>query len=342
MSLGQRIHDLAATLFACVVVLVAFTSPAFANVCGGEDLIGKLQREQPGKYQEIANKAAETANGDAILWRIEAGSGRAASYLFGTIHLTDERVAKLNDAVKSALDQVDTVALEIVGVGNKQAMLAAIGQRPDLLVLPDGSSLWDLLEPDQRDTVANELVGLGMPRDQAARLKPWLPALMLSLSACEAQRGQAGHPVLDLAVESYAKQRGIRLVGLETPVEQFEAMSSMPLASQALFLADAVKMRGQVDDLNETLIQLYLTRRITWFFPFAQTMGGETNAARRAAEAGFMEALVDKRNVKMAERVAPLLEAGNALIAVGSLHLPGETGLVALLRKQGFEVTPVD
>jgi uncharacterized protein len=52
--------------------------------------------------------------------------------------------------------------------------------------------------------------------------------------------------------------------------------------------------------------------------------------------------VVNKRNQLMAERALPLLADGNAFIAVGSAHLPGEQGLVELLRKAGYEVTAVD
>ena len=38
----------------------------------------------------------------------------------------------------------------------------------------------------------------------------------------------------------------------------------------------------------------------------------------------------------------PLLEKGNAFIAVGALHLPGAEGLVELFRQSGYKVTPVN
>jgi uncharacterized protein YbaP (TraB family) len=44
----------------------------------------------------------------------------------------------------------------------------------------------------------------------------------------------------------------------------------------------------------------------------------------------------------MAERVEAIAKSGNALIAVGTLLLPGDQGLVTLLRKRGFTVTAVD
>ena len=56
----------------------------------------------------------------------------------------------------------------------------------------------------------------------------------------------------------------------------------------------------------------------------------------------FKSLLLDTRNQRMAERAAPFIEDGNAFIAVGALHLPGETGLVQLLRDRGYKVTAVD
>jgi uncharacterized protein YbaP (TraB family) len=43
----------------------------------------------------------------------------------------------------------------------------------------------------------------------------------------------------------------------------------------------------------------------------------------------------------MVARAGPILDAGNAFVAVGALHLPGPEGLVALLRKAGYTVTRV-
>jgi uncharacterized protein YbaP (TraB family) len=36
----------------------------------------------------------------------------------------------------------------------------------------------------------------------------------------------------------------------------------------------------------------------------------------------------------------PLLENDRVFVAVGALHLPGESGLLALLRQKGFRLEP--
>ena len=57
--------------------------------------------------------------------------------------------------------------------------------------------------------------------------------------------------------------------------------------------------------------------------------------------ASFSRELIAKRNHTMFESSRPLVDKGNAFIAVGAAHLIGATGLVALYRKAGFTVTAI-
>lgn len=339
--LGYLRHFMAAALM-LVAAITLSSQAAMASTCGGENLLDKLEAERPELYQQVAAEAAKTPNGEAMLWKIDGNGAPESSYLLGTIHMTDERVATLSEPVRQVLGTVKTVALEIANVGDKQAMQAELGKRPDLMVLK-GSSLWDYMDAEMQEVVSRHLEQVGIPQAVARRLQPWLPAMTLAVSLCETQRNQAGHPVLDQAVEAYAKAQGAQVVGLESAIEQFAIMSSMPLKSQAMFLIDAARMRDQVQDLNETMIQAYLDRKVTWFIPFSKAIAKqEKTEAQKSAEADFMSELIDKRNANMAERAGAMLKTGNALIAVGALHLPGEQGLVALFRKQGFTVTAVN
>jgi uncharacterized protein YbaP (TraB family) len=54
-----------------------------------------------------------------------------------------------------------------------------------------------------------------------------------------------------------------------------------------------------------------------------------------------MDRLLTRRNARMATRLGPILKDGGAFIAVGAAHLPGESGLLNLLEKAGYRVTPV-
>ncbi len=330
-------------------ILIAFiltagsTGAETAAACQGRDMLATIKASQPGLYGKIATEAAATLNGNARLWRIEPAGGGKASFLLGTFHLPDPRTASLNQNIRNILAKVDTIALEITGSSDRAKIQAELMKNPQLLVLQGAKDLWQLTDPADHKAIMDSLAAIGLGKQQAARLQPWLPATMLAVSACFADLSAQGHHGLDQTVETEAARLDKQVKGLETPVEQFSAMSSMPMDSQILYLSDAAKLRGQIGDLKGTLIQLYLSDRIGWILPFSNAVTAEVRRAERIrAEAGFIDALVTRRNKVMLTRALPLLRQGPTLIAVGALHLPGKAGLVALFAGRGFTVSPLE
>jgi uncharacterized protein YbaP (TraB family) len=47
------------------------------------------------------------------------------------------------------------------------------------------------------------------------------------------------------------------------------------------------------------------------------------------------------RNERMTNRIAEFIKKQPTFIAIGALHLPGDIGVIARLRKKGFTVVPV-
>lgn len=99
-----------------------------------------------------------------------------------------------------------------------------------------------------------------------------------------------------------------------------------------------MKLGDRIEDVNETMVALYLRGDTGMFWPFFRAVlpGGTDDDEGYAA---FEEAMVKARNRTMMERAVPILAEGGAFIAVGALHLPGPQGLVALLRRAGYRVT---
>ncbi len=53
------------------------------------------------------------------------------------------------------------------------------------------------------------------------------------------------------------------------------------------------------------------------------------------------KALLGDRNIRMAERIDHIIGEQSTFIAIGALHLPAKDGVIELLRKKGFTVTPL-
>ena len=56
------------------------------------------------------------------------------------------------------------------------------------------------------------------------------------------------------------------------------------------------------------------------------------------AAAVFARHMVDERNAEWLPRLGAILNDGHAVVVVGAMHFPGPTGLIALLREQGYAV----
>lgn len=338
--LVAAIHILFLVCFAAALVLV--TSKAHAGIpeCKGKDIVAELADSDPAKLAEIRAEAGKTPNGKGLLWKIEKDGSRP-SYLFGTMHMTDPRVLELSAQAQTAFDASGTVAIETTDALDQKTMTAAMLERPDLMMFTDGSTLGEHLTPEDAKAVEQALKARGIPLASVQKMKPWMLISLVSLPACELARKSAGAPVLDAKLAVDAKDEGKELVGLESVTEQLSAMASLPMDLHIRGLVDTLKLGDRINDVIETMVVLYKTGETGMFWPlFHAVMPSEDGDTSAYAE--FDEAIVKARNRLMAERAVPIIEKGSAFIAVGALHLPGEEGLVELLRTAGYQVTAVE
>ena len=132
----------------------------------------------------------------------------------------------------------------------------------------------------------------------------------------------------------------MKVIGLETPGEQLDAIANLRPEVAATLLILAARDPGLNDDLYATMLKLYRESRPAEILAVADALGG-VSETERAAQDEFMRELLLSRNAIMAERAAPLLASGGAFIAVGALHLMGKTGLIERFRAMGYSVTKV-
>ncbi|MGE0854622.1 MAG: TraB/GumN family protein, partial [Hyphomicrobiaceae bacterium] len=189
-------------------------------------MLDELSLTAPEAYRTIQDVSRGTVNSDAVLWRVER-DGTPASYLLGTIHVTDERVTALSPRIQSALKSVETLALEVADV-SPAATNAALLKASRLVLFTDGRRLDGVLTPEEIRKVKTTLSAAGMPSEMATMFKPWVVNMILSVSACERRNVKLGRPVLDMKLAAVARRHGKSVVGLETIEGQLGAMADIP------------------------------------------------------------------------------------------------------------------
>lgn len=331
---------------ATVSAVIALPTGALAQkarpappACSGQDILDEIRQNSPEQSARIDAAAATTINASALLWKIEGRSG-PPSHLFGTVHLTDDRVNALPTSVTTALGAAKRVILEIADL-SPTATGKAIAKMQALLVFSDGRSLKSLLTPGEYKLIGKAIEQVGMPADAAAVLKPWVITMALALTACERRRSDAGLLPLDMRLAQTARAAGVPVLGLETLEDQLKAMAAVPDEDQLTILKAGLKLIDRADDLIETMVRRYLARDLARIWPLQHELW-RSAGFDPAALGSFQKELVSVRNAKMRDAALPHLQKGGTFIAVGALHLPGRDGLVEMLREAGYTVTPVE
>jgi uncharacterized protein YbaP (TraB family) len=276
------------------------------------------------------------------LWRIE---GPVPSYLYGTIHIPDQRVLAIPDVVTKAMNASDAVYTEVVLDQATLSAAAAAGQ------LPAAQDLRTILGDEVFARLLKIVIhGLG------SNAPPGIEAFMAPVLARQtpiAAMSQlvlldylpdllAGRLPLDLMLHNTAVQAGKETGGIETLDEQTDVLfNSLPIEQQAKMLVaaiDEIEHQKPGEHPVQHLVDLYLAGDLE---PLAAELN-EQDVGEAAVEKQFQSRLIDDRNLKMAERIAARCRDNKTrsyFFAVGAAHYAGETGILAQLTRRGFKVT---
>ncbi|WP_099866932.1 TraB/GumN family protein [Pararhizobium haloflavum] len=337
----------AIVMLSLILVLLAIGNQAFAQEmadteeCGGANLVEAMRRDDPQGLETLLAEAEATPNGSGLLWRIE-DDGAAPSWLFGTMHVSDPQVTELAPETEKAFNAAATIVIETDEIIDPERAQSAILARPELTMFTDGETLESLMKPGDYALVSERLEELGLPVAAVTRMKPWMVAGLIALPACEMARKAKGEAFLDKMLAEEAIAKGKVLKGLETVEEQLTAMAELPMEFHLDGLVETVSLGPLLDDVMTTMTDLYLEGKTGMILPMIRQAAPAGSQIDGEGYAAFEERIILARNRLMAERAVPIISEGNAFIAVGALHLPGEEGLIALLRDAGYRVTRVE
>lgn len=327
-------------LYACLAGATSARADDASAVCTvhGINLVDGLEKKDPAGWKELQHEAEAVPNHKGLLWKVDK-DGVEPSYLFGTIHLSDPRVLTLSKTADEAYRSANTVVIETTDILDPKAFLRLKLEKPDLLLFTDGSTLKSHIPEEQRAEIERKLAERGIVLDAVAKMKPWVLTSLLALPKCERKRKSEGEKSLDERLALDAQAEGRNLQGLETAAEQFEAMNKMPLNFHIRNLVASVRYGDKIEDAMETTTALYLDGEVGMIMPALRKI--VPDGLSEADYELFLKYLISDRNHVMAERAVPIIDRGNAFIAVGALHLPGKDGIIELLRAKGYRVTPL-
>lgn len=265
-------------------------------------------------------EADEFAKG--VLWEV-SGKGPQPNYLLGTIHSDDPRVTTIPVPIQTAMFKAQSFTAEL------DLNLAAMLEAQMQMMLPPDQELKNIIGARRYDKAVNLMNNYGMPEMIVARMKPWAIAAQLMMP-----KPTTG-VFLDLKLFQEAQARGVRTYGLETAAEQMGAFEGMTQQQQIEFLDQSLQEHKNMPAMIQKLITLYLARDLAGLQRYSeeQMQKGDQHLAKV-----LEKNLIDDRNKRMVERMQVRFQEGNAFVAIGALHLPGEQGVLRLLQHRGYQL----
>ena len=272
-----------------------------------------------------------------LLWKVSGNGLGRPSYIFGTHHMAP---ATMIDQVKG-MDQAISGCDIVVGEVEKDSLMSPEVQAcmAQNMIAPLDSTLDKLLTPDDYrivEKVFDKYFGaMGVKLSQMKSLKP--SAISTQMQAMQALKYLPNFDatnLIDVAVQTRANDAGRPSVGLESVQEQIVLLFYSPLTEQATGLVEACKQDEFFQVQSAALVDAYMSQdldKIQTVMTDA-TMGGSEEA---------MEALIYNRNRLWAAKLFEMMPERACLVCVGAGHLPGDQGLLQVLRERGFTVEPV-
>lgn len=268
---------------------------------------------------------------NALLWKIEGKELTEPSYLFGTVHIIPKDKFFYPEGTLSAFDQSKKVFLEfdMSGMQDMSTMMTLLPK----LYMKDNMTVKDLVSKEDYAMLSEKFAEVGLPMPFLDRIKPIFLSMMAG-NGLDPKKMQSGEMIsYEMEFAEMAEKSSKEMGGLETMDYQIAIFDSIPYKDQAKMLVEAFKGGSESEKMMENLYSLYIAQDI------------ETMASSIVDEEPLLEdhsyLFLEGRNKNWIPVIAKEAKAQPSFFAVGAGHLGGKTGVINLLKKEGYTVTPI-
>ncbi|MDP4202974.1 MAG: TraB/GumN family protein [Bacteroidota bacterium] len=266
-----------------------------------------------------------------LLWKVTGNGLTKPSYLFGTHHLVDKDQIKDIDKIIDLSKQTDAVVGEMIipDPATVQMKMLQAG-------MLTGTTMKELLSPEDyqlADAEFQQLMGAGL--SQLGTMKPMLLETLYSGLIFMQAYGMTKQPeAIDGILQKTAKESSKKVIGLETLDQQMEIiLNSLPLKRQAEILMYDIKNKQKGIDLQLNITDAYKKGDMA--------KADALDKADDSMTPDEKKILAENRNNNWMTQLPGLMKSQSCFIAVGFLHLVGDKGLVAQLKKAGYTIEAV-
>jgi uncharacterized protein YbaP (TraB family) len=278
----------------------------------------------------ITASSQTTVSNNTLLWRISGRNLAKPSYLFGTIHLLCANDIDLSETLKKAINETDKVYLEL-DMDNLFEMMQAVQK----MKMRNDTTLSDLLSESDYKKVKTFFASKSsiIPFSILETYKPMLAASMIMQTSTECDNAVS----MEQIIMQEAKENKKEIKGMETMAYQLSIFDSIPYEVQAKQLLAFISDNDTEDKASKEYDEMASAYRNQDLSKLEALINKEEFGI-----GNFADLLLYNRNKNWVITMDKIFANNSAVIAVGAGHLPGEKGVINLLKKAGYKVQPME
>lgn len=267
-----------------------------------------------------------------LLWKISGRGIEKPSYILGTHHAVPFTYCDSVPGLMEAFEEVDYVIGEFDMVKMGEMTPVQMQNMQKMMMMPADTTLLSLFNVEEKellDAYLKETVGAELQMFSA--MKPM--TIMVTVQnriLMNIIPDIASMTGMDKYMQTLAVSKGKSVGGLETMEYQMSLLYGSSLEEQA----DALLEMAQNSNSKELLIELTAAYK-------SQNLDILWNVFKEQMTRYEYDALVSVRNRNWEKQIVELVPAQSSLFVVGSGHLPGEKGMITLLKQAGYNVEPI-
>lgn len=266
-----------------------------------------------------------------LLWKISGRGIGKPSYILGTHHAVPYTFCDTIPGLMKAFGEVGHVVGEFDMLKMDAMTPQQMQNMQKMMMMPADTTMASLFSDTQRDTLDAYLKNtLGANLQMLSSMKPM--TIMVTVQQkmlMELIPDIASLTGIDKYMQTLAAEKGKQVGGLETMEYQLGLLYGSSLQDQADALMDMAR-RSNSKELLQELTAAYKTQNLDTLWKIFQDQMTQLE----------YDALVKTRNLNWLEEMKVLLPTQSTLYVVGAGHLPGDAGMINLLREAGYKVKP--
>ena len=267
-----------------------------------------------------------------LLWKITGNGLKNPSYLFGTHHLIPIQFLDSVPGLYPAFNSTKMVVSEVV-LNNLDATPAI----RKAALLPDTITIRGLLNQAEYEFVNQELTNtLRMSLDNLNKMHPSLISKLYELELYKKYEHFDENTQSDTYFQLVAAKKGIPIAGLETVEQQVKLLFPENIKKETQLLVASIRNKEMLIQEMREMNRLYREGNLDALEVLANQSNKQWNVSEEENKK-----LIDDRNINWVKQLPDLIKNNSCFVAVGALHLPGNKGLIKLLKNEGYKVIPV-